>query len=68
MYGSAILAAAFLVCTFWYINALAAIGRRDEARVLFEHMLSCRNHHGLLAEHIETIGWFSAAPPDHTGV
>ena len=27
---------AFLVCTFWYVNALAAIGRRDEARALFE--------------------------------
>ena len=44
---------AFLVCTFWYINALAAIGRRDEARELFEGMLACRNKHGLLAEHID---------------
>ncbi|MFN7985566.1 MAG: glycoside hydrolase family 15 protein [Vicinamibacterales bacterium] len=44
---------AFLICTFWYINALAAIGRRDEARTLFENMLSCRNRHGLLAEHID---------------
>ena len=44
---------AFLVCTFWYINALAAIGRRDEARGLFESVLACRNRHGLLAEHID---------------
>jgi GH15 family glucan-1,4-alpha-glucosidase len=44
---------AFLACTFWYINALAAIGRRDEARELFEHVLSCRNPLGLLAEHID---------------
>ena len=44
---------AFLVCTFWYINALAAIGDRDEARRVFEYLLSCRNHHGLLAEHID---------------
>lgn len=44
---------AFLACTFWYINALAAIGRRDEATVLFEHVLSFRNRHGLLAEHID---------------
>ena len=44
---------AFLVCTFWYINALAALGRRDEARALFEHVLACRNRHGLLAEHID---------------
>jgi len=44
---------AFLVCTFWYINALAAIGRREEARTLFENVLACRNRHGLLAEHID---------------
>lgn len=45
---------AFLVCTFWYVNALAAIGRRDEARMLFEKLLASRNCHGLLAEHIDT--------------
>jgi hypothetical protein len=44
---------AFLVCTFWYINALTAIGQRDEARALFENVLGCRNRHGLLAEHID---------------
>jgi len=45
---------AFLVCTFWYINALAALGRRDEARALFEKVLSHRNPHGLLSEDIDT--------------
>jgi GH15 family glucan-1,4-alpha-glucosidase len=44
---------AFLVCTFWYIEALATIGRREEARALFENMLAYRNHHGLLSEHID---------------
>jgi GH15 family glucan-1,4-alpha-glucosidase len=44
---------AFIVCTFWYIDALAALGRREEARALFESMLACRNRHGLLAEHID---------------
>ena len=44
---------AFLVCTFWHINALVAVGRRDEARALFETVLACRNRHGLLAEHID---------------
>jgi GH15 family glucan-1,4-alpha-glucosidase len=44
---------AFLVCTFWYVNALATLGRRDEARELFEKLLVCRNRHGLLAEHID---------------
>ncbi|MFT3735038.1 MAG: glycoside hydrolase family 15 protein [Rhodocyclaceae bacterium] len=45
---------AFLVCSFWYVNALAALGRRDEARAHFERLLACRNKHGLLAEHIDT--------------
>ena len=44
---------AFNICTFWYIDALAAAGRRDEARELFEHMLSCRNSLGLLSEDID---------------
>ncbi|MEO8333792.1 MAG: glycoside hydrolase family 15 protein [bacterium] len=45
---------AFLACTFWYINALAALGRRDEARALFENILASRGRHGLLAEDIDT--------------
>lgn len=44
---------AFLVCTFWYVYALSALGRTEEARQLFERLLACRNPHGLLAEHIE---------------
>ena len=44
---------AFLVCTFWYVNALHAIGDRDEARKTFEDLLACRNRNGLLAEHID---------------
>ena len=44
---------AFLVCTLWFIDALIALGERDEARRLFENVLSCRNRHGLLAEHVD---------------
>lgn len=44
---------AFLVCTFWYVDALAAIGRKEEARGLFSKLLSHRNRHGLLSEHID---------------
>ena len=44
---------AFNVCTFWYIDALAEIGRREQARELFEHMLSCRNGAGLLSEDLD---------------
>jgi GH15 family glucan-1,4-alpha-glucosidase len=44
---------AFNVCNFWYIDALAELGRRDEARDLFEHMLACRNSAGLLSEDLD---------------
>ena len=41
---------AFNICTFWRIDALARIGRRDEAREIFEAMLASRNPLGLLSE------------------
>jgi GH15 family glucan-1,4-alpha-glucosidase len=44
---------AFNVCTFWYIEALAAMGRNEEAREIFDAMLSCRNRAGLLSEDID---------------
>jgi pentatricopeptide repeat protein len=44
---------AFNICTFWYIDALAATGRTEEARRLFESMLSCRNNLGLLSEDLD---------------
>ncbi|PZP58408.1 MAG: glucoamylase [Pseudoxanthomonas spadix] len=40
----------FTICTFWYIDALAAMGRKDEARAMFERILARRNHVGLLSE------------------
>jgi GH15 family glucan-1,4-alpha-glucosidase len=40
----------FLPCTFWLVDALAAQGRRTEARELFERMLDLRNDVGLLSE------------------
>ncbi|HUW16048.1 MAG TPA: glycoside hydrolase family 15 protein, partial [Actinomycetes bacterium] len=43
----------FALCTFWYIDALARVGRRDEARELFENMLERRNPLGLLSEDID---------------
>ncbi|HSR71138.1 MAG TPA: glycoside hydrolase family 15 protein, partial [Kiloniellales bacterium] len=43
----------FIVCTFWYVNALWAVGREDEARTIFETMLAARNSLGLLSEDID---------------
>ncbi|VUD41228.1 Trehalase [Thalassocella blandensis] len=44
---------AFTICSFWYIDALIAIGREDEARDLFEELLSKTNHVGLLSEDLD---------------
>jgi len=46
---------AFVVCTFWYVNALARLGRRDEARDLYGRLLDCRTRLGLLAEHVDPV-------------
>jgi GH15 family glucan-1,4-alpha-glucosidase len=40
----------FLACSFWLASALAQNGRVDEARTLFERLLSLTNDLGLLAE------------------
>lgn len=42
----------FLVCRFWLIDALAALGRREEARERYQDALALRNAYGLLAEDI----------------
>ncbi|MGE4431804.1 MAG: glycoside hydrolase family 15 protein [Sphingobium sp.] len=44
---------AFNVCTFWLIEALHATGRLEDARVLFEEMLTRRTGSGLLSEDID---------------
>ena len=46
---------AFNICTFWYIDALAAVGRRGEARELFCNMLERRNDLGLLSEDLDPV-------------
>lgn len=42
--------ATFLLCTFWLIDCLTMLGRRDDALNLFNKLLSVRNDLGLLAE------------------
>lgn len=46
---------AFNICTFWYINALASVGRCEEARELFENMLDRRTSQGLLSEDLNPV-------------
>ena len=41
---------AFLLCSFWLVDNLALMGRLDDAKALFERLLSLRNDVGLLAE------------------
>ncbi len=45
---------AFTACTFWHIDALARIGRREEARAMFEDVLAHRTSLGLLSEDVDT--------------
>jgi GH15 family glucan-1,4-alpha-glucosidase len=44
---------AFLICSFWLVDALLFIGRTEEARALFRRLLSKSNDVGLYAEEID---------------
>ncbi|MGQ4809190.1 Trehalase [Candidatus Entotheonellaceae bacterium PAL068K] len=44
---------AFIVCTFWMINALYLIGDKEYAQRMFDNLLKQSNHLGLLSESIE---------------
>jgi GH15 family glucan-1,4-alpha-glucosidase len=41
---------AFLLCSFWMVQALALMGRTDDATKRYERLLSLRNDVGLLSE------------------
>jgi GH15 family glucan-1,4-alpha-glucosidase len=45
---------AFLACSFWLVDNLIMLGRRDDARALFDRLLSLRNDLSLLAEEYDT--------------
>jgi GH15 family glucan-1,4-alpha-glucosidase len=44
---------AFNMCSFWRVDALARIGRVEEAREMFEALLARRNSFGLLSEDMD---------------
>jgi GH15 family glucan-1,4-alpha-glucosidase len=44
---------AFTICTFWLIDALAAMDRTAEARDIFARVLNRANHVGLLSEDVD---------------
>jgi GH15 family glucan-1,4-alpha-glucosidase len=44
----------FIACSFWLADAYVLLGRIDEARSLFERLLSLRNDVGLLSEEYDT--------------
>jgi GH15 family glucan-1,4-alpha-glucosidase len=46
---------AFNVCSFWFIDALAGMGRVEEAREHFEEMLRARTKLGLLSEDLDPV-------------
>lgn len=43
----------FTICTFWLIQALYNIGRKEEAEEIFKDLLTCGNHVGLFSEDID---------------
>jgi GH15 family glucan-1,4-alpha-glucosidase len=45
----------FLICSFWLVDAWILLGRRDEARALYERLLALCNDVGLLSEQYDPV-------------
>jgi GH15 family glucan-1,4-alpha-glucosidase len=60
----------FLICAFWYVETLAAVGRVDDAIEKFESLLQYGNHLGLLSEdvHAETGSQWGNFPQTYSHV
>lgn len=48
--------ATFLVCAFWYVDALACVGRLDDAIHVLEDIRKFTNHLGIFSEDVGTDG------------
>ncbi len=46
---------AFNVCAFWRLDCLARIGKKEQAREIFQSLLNARNHLGLMSEDTHPI-------------
>jgi GH15 family glucan-1,4-alpha-glucosidase len=46
-------ASAFLICSYWLVQALVRVGEKERARLLMDKLLVARNSLGLLAEHFD---------------
>lgn len=44
----------FILCTFWLIDSLYLAGEKNEAKKLFDKIMSKSNHVGLFAEHLDS--------------
>jgi GH15 family glucan-1,4-alpha-glucosidase len=47
---------AFVICTFWMIEALALTGRREQALIALEKVCRAMSPLGLMAEDCDTAG------------
>lgn len=46
----------FLVCAFWYVDALACVGRVEDARNILDQLLKHSNHLGIFSEDVGLDG------------
>jgi len=46
----------FLVCAFWYVDALACVGRLDDAMKALDQLLTFSNHLGIFSEDVSVDG------------
>ncbi|HMJ53068.1 MAG TPA: glycoside hydrolase family 15 protein [Polyangiaceae bacterium] len=53
--GFGIPVVAFTLCTFWLVEALARLGRPEEARVILERVHDVRSPLGLLSEDVDPV-------------
>jgi GH15 family glucan-1,4-alpha-glucosidase len=61
---------AFLVCSFWYVEALATLGFTDEATELLTGVLKSQNNLGLMSEDVDakTLGQWGNFPQTYSHV